>query len=455
MPKLMRFLSLSLQFILILVVGGIVGIWLAGKYGYIQPIKPYVVLSGSMEPSIKTGSVVIVSPKVFGYAPGDVITFGKSKNNTTTHRVVSLTDETGNLAYQTKGDANDNQDAAIVPKTDVVGSVMFTVPYIGYAADFAKKPQGFILLVIVPATIIVYEELRFLHAELKKLLRKPKPTKQKQVTPVVTQTPQVQPKPIMVQPAPPTRSYLGQAPIPPRGHPLERLFQLLPPASRPAYAQTPQAVPSKITSASRTTGDLKRRWLIVPAIAVTTLFVGLSGSYFLDTETSVGNILGAASSFANPEVTPTPTLPQPPLLVETLNLDAAQPLGVTSTTSLTLGQFYRLEITGTWTNRGGTDTVDADYTSYDAFATPGLDGDPAWTVFGLTDYWNLLDVQVNSAFVNWGAYTPSHQYTYDLAGTGSPVTLLVFDGIPETNTPNPGWYTDNSGSLTVNLYQLP
>jgi len=38
----------------------------------------------------------------------------------------------------------------------------------GYAVDFAQRPQGFILLVIIPATIIVYEELRSLKREVGK-----------------------------------------------------------------------------------------------------------------------------------------------------------------------------------------------------------------------------------------------------------------------------------------------
>lgn len=463
MHQLARLISLSFQFIFVLVIGSLVGIWLAGKYGYIQPIKPYVVLSGSMEPAIQTGAVAVVSPKAFGYSIGDIITYSLGNATTITHRVTSLKEENGQVVYQTKGDANENADPSVVPKSAVVGSVIFSVPYIGYAVDFAKKPQGFILLVIVPATIIVYEELRFLKRETARQLSRlrksssSKPNATTQSPPVVQTSPTQQ-----VQPS--QSNYSNRAPLPPHGHPFEHLFHILPPVSftvkqnHPTPTQVPQhanVVPARIVTASYSTGGLNRRLLIIPAIAVTTIFAGVTGSYFIDHEISQANILMAAISFVSPSISPTPTPTSVPELVESLTVDSSQPNGAISSVSLVQGDQYYINISGTWTNRNGTDTVDADYTSYDAFATPGLDGDPSWTSFGLTDYWNLLDVQIDQSFVNWGAYTPTHEYIYSYTGTGSPVNFRVFDGIPETNTLNPGWYSDNAGLLTITIYHLP
>ena len=47
-----------------------------------------------------------------------------------------------------------------------MGKSQLVIPYAGYVVDFAKKPQGFILFVIIPATIIVYEELRSITHEI-------------------------------------------------------------------------------------------------------------------------------------------------------------------------------------------------------------------------------------------------------------------------------------------------
>lgn len=177
--------------------GGIAAIallFIAGHFGVIEFYKPYVVLSGSMEPALPTGSVAFVLPKRFGYALGDIITFAHGRDNVTTHRIVSYAqDDAGNLLYQTQGDANDKPDSFTVTRDQVVGRVAFTIPYLGYLGDMAQTPQGFILLVIIPATIIVYEELKNLIAETKaqagKLKARLKPVPA--VVPVVAETPKI------------------------------------------------------------------------------------------------------------------------------------------------------------------------------------------------------------------------------------------------------------------------
>ena len=73
--------------------------------------KLLIVQSGSMEPAIKTGSVVIVKP-VENYKTNDVITFvDGGKSNTTTHRVVDMEVVSGQTQYITKGDANNAEDS--------------------------------------------------------------------------------------------------------------------------------------------------------------------------------------------------------------------------------------------------------------------------------------------------------------------------------------------------------
>lgn len=121
--------------------------------------KLYVVQSGSMEPTISTGSVIIVTPKE-NYQVGDIITAQNTNNSGTfTHRISAIEEVSGAPTYQTKGDANESPDPELTTSTNVLGSPVFWLPFIGYVVSFAKTQTGFILLVIVPMTIIIYSEL--------------------------------------------------------------------------------------------------------------------------------------------------------------------------------------------------------------------------------------------------------------------------------------------------------
>ncbi len=135
--------------------------------------KVKVVKSGSMEPYIKTGGIVVIAPKT-SYEVGDVITFGKDTKTQipTTHRVVSI-DGTGPLrTFTTKGDANDAEDPQVTRLSDISGKVILTVPYLGFILDFAKKPLGFALLVGVPALAIIVDELGKILKEIRTIRRK-------------------------------------------------------------------------------------------------------------------------------------------------------------------------------------------------------------------------------------------------------------------------------------------
>ncbi len=129
--------------------------------------KLFMVMSGSMEPTIKTGSVVVVKPEKT-YAKGDVITFqDPTKSKTTiTHRIFEASDS----AFLTKGDANKTPDTTEIRKGQILGKEILAVPFIGYVINFAKTQTGLILLVIIPAVIIVYNELLSIKNEAKRLI---------------------------------------------------------------------------------------------------------------------------------------------------------------------------------------------------------------------------------------------------------------------------------------------
>lgn len=145
---------------------------ISSLFNSIKNSRFLIVSSGSMEPAIKVGSAILVWPKET-YLPGEVITFRAAgdKKTLVTHRAMikNLTD--GEVSYTTAGDANRDFDRWQIKNEDIVGKVALSVPYLGYLINFAKQPQGFILLVIIPATIVIYEELKSLKRELSKILK--------------------------------------------------------------------------------------------------------------------------------------------------------------------------------------------------------------------------------------------------------------------------------------------
>lgn len=142
--------------------------------------RVFVVQSGSMEPTIKTGSIVFIRPEK-SYKKNDVITYLtepkanlKDVKSTVTHRVVSVKK---NKLFQVKGDANKAPDREFVPEKQVLGKVLFSVPYVGYVIALAKTQFGFIGLIIIPATLIVYSELNNIKNEIMKIFSRKKTKK--------------------------------------------------------------------------------------------------------------------------------------------------------------------------------------------------------------------------------------------------------------------------------------
>lgn len=129
-------------------------------------LEAFSVLSGSMEPTIGTGSMIFVRPKPF-YEVGDIITVKSSTSDiNVTHRVIAVTETPQGREYTTKGDANDVEDKEFAKQENIIGNVRFSVPFLGYLATFAKSPLGFVLIIVVPATIIVWEESKTIYKEL-------------------------------------------------------------------------------------------------------------------------------------------------------------------------------------------------------------------------------------------------------------------------------------------------
>jgi signal peptidase len=121
----------------------------------------FVVLTASMTPAIAPGDVVIVDDRdPATIAEGDVITFTRGSSEVpVTHRVVGVTATGGEFRFETKGDANDGPDSAAVPAANVLGTVAFSIPYIGYVIQFTDSSVGFLLLVVVPFGLLAMSEV--------------------------------------------------------------------------------------------------------------------------------------------------------------------------------------------------------------------------------------------------------------------------------------------------------
>lgn len=113
------------------------------------------VYTGSMEPAIPVGGIVVIKPvNPETLREGDIVCFRFSESTSVTHRIINVTDE----GFKTKGDANEDPDQGIVEKENVIGKVIFIIPFIGYLGSFVRTPIGFILLVILPAGLIIIME---------------------------------------------------------------------------------------------------------------------------------------------------------------------------------------------------------------------------------------------------------------------------------------------------------
>ena len=110
-------------------------------------IRPYIVLSGSMEDEIKTGSVAYVDTKVKAeeIKEGDIIAFNMGAKQIT-HRVVSINSD---KTFTTKGDANNVIDANSVKFSNCLGKTIFSLPYLGYILGAAQTKLGYIILILI------------------------------------------------------------------------------------------------------------------------------------------------------------------------------------------------------------------------------------------------------------------------------------------------------------------
>ena len=122
---------------------GVVGLG-ASVVPRVMGMQSYAIISGSMEPAYPTGSLVYAEPaEGAALQAGDVAAFWRDQD-VIVHRVRENVSAEGELV--TKGDANDEVDIRPVPYQNVLGRVVFSVPYVGYFLIALGSTPGKLLL---------------------------------------------------------------------------------------------------------------------------------------------------------------------------------------------------------------------------------------------------------------------------------------------------------------------
>jgi signal peptidase len=127
-----------------------------------------IVRSSSMEPAMRAGALAVMLPvDARDVRVGDIIVFhppwDSNPDVRVSHRVIGVY---GNehLFFDTKGDALEASDPEYVPAASVHGKVLFSIPYLGYAANFAlgyvRTWMGLVTLVCIPLVILIISAIR-------------------------------------------------------------------------------------------------------------------------------------------------------------------------------------------------------------------------------------------------------------------------------------------------------
>lgn len=138
----------------------------------------FEVMSGSMSPSIPTGSLIKSdSYTLEELSRDDIITFQSKGGAIVTHRIVKVDkretprSDGGKIVeyhFVTKGDANTNLDEEILETSQLLGKYSWHIPYLGYLTSAVKTTGGFVAFILVPGVFLVVIELWLLVLGMKK-----------------------------------------------------------------------------------------------------------------------------------------------------------------------------------------------------------------------------------------------------------------------------------------------
>ena len=121
---------------------------------------PYTVLTGSMEPTLSPGTLIVVKPVApTELVAGDVITFQMEPGNpaVNTHRITQVAyDAQGAPRFLTQGDANNVPDRDLLVPEQIRGRLWYSVPYLGYANTAVTGESRQVLLLVAVGGLGIY-----------------------------------------------------------------------------------------------------------------------------------------------------------------------------------------------------------------------------------------------------------------------------------------------------------
>jgi len=130
----------------------------SSNYNFFGGYRSFLIQSGSMEPAIMTGDIIVTKNQI-SYILNDVVAFHNNDNRIVTHRLVAVDDKSGTKEFSTKGDANRSQDFDTIHFEQIRGKVVLVIPKLGYLVAFSKSMPGFLILILIPAILFIVDEL--------------------------------------------------------------------------------------------------------------------------------------------------------------------------------------------------------------------------------------------------------------------------------------------------------
>lgn len=119
------------------------------------------VLSGSMKPLLEPGDIILIrTVNHRNIRVGDVVTYKIKQSLLVTHRITHINKKSNELMFKTKGDANNVEDENVVSQSQLIGLMIFCIPYGGYIAQFIRTPFGITMLAFLSIVIIIVSEIK-------------------------------------------------------------------------------------------------------------------------------------------------------------------------------------------------------------------------------------------------------------------------------------------------------
>jgi signal peptidase I len=159
MKRIVRQAALLVGWIILGTFGGLL---LAVGLPNLFHAESLTVTSGSMEPTIGTGDVVVARQiPPMDARVGDIVTFRDPllHDRLITHRVREIHVLQDKVLFVTKGDANTNTEHWVVPVDGTIGRVAFHVPRLGYFMVWIHSTFGVLLLIVLPTLVLGVSEL--------------------------------------------------------------------------------------------------------------------------------------------------------------------------------------------------------------------------------------------------------------------------------------------------------